>query len=128
MNVTDEIKLQVWERATSVPGFDERVFRKDPCGAWIIWDRYGMADNLYGWEIDHIVPVAVLKEKNIPDEKIDNLINLRAMQCDNNRRKSDDYPSYFSSVTSDGNQNIRKEQSRKFDGEKNERLKAFLGI
>lgn len=128
MEVSEELKLKLWNRAQKVPGFDEHIFRKDPCGAWIIWDRYGMVDNLYGWEIDHVVPVAVLKEKNVPEEKIDHPINLRAMQCDNNRRKSDDYPSYFSSVTSDGNKNIRKEQSRRVDDEKNERLKTFLGI
>ena len=45
MNVTENIKQYVWEHATAVPGYDAHVFRKDPCGAWIVWDRYGMDDN-----------------------------------------------------------------------------------
>ena len=48
MNVTQEFLLQVWKKAKVEPGFDENMFRKDACGAWIVWDKYGGQDNMYG--------------------------------------------------------------------------------
>ena len=35
-------------------GYDPTLFRKDACGAWIIRDKYGDSDSIYGWQIDHI--------------------------------------------------------------------------
>lgn len=128
MIVTENIKQYVWEHATAVPGYDAHVFRKDPCGAWIVWDRYGMDDNLYGWEIDHIIPVSYLEGKGVSDELINHPINLRALQCDNNRKKSNDFPSYFSAVISEGNKNIRKELIKVISDEKLDELNSFFGI
>lgn len=96
----------VWNRATTVEGYDKSRFRKDACGAWIIWDKYGDNDSLYGWEIDHIVPQALLEEKGYCQKDIDNNDNLRALQHENNASKSDDYPSYTAVVTSEGTENV----------------------
>ena len=96
----------VWNRATTVEGYDKSRFRKDACGAWIIRDKYGDNDSLYGWEIDHIVPQALLEEKGYCQKDIDNNDNLRALQHENNASKSDDYPSYTAVVTSEGTENV----------------------
>lgn len=96
----------VWNRATAVEGFDKNRFRKDACGAWIIRDKYGDNDSLYGWEIDHIVPKSLLEEKGYSQQDIDNNDNLRALQHENNASKSDDYPSYTAVVTSEGTENV----------------------
>lgn len=101
----DQIQ-NVWDRATIVEGFDKTRFRKDACGAWIIRDKYGDNDSLYGWEIDHIVPEALLKERGYTQKDIDNNDNLRALQHENNASKSDDYPSYTAVVTSEGTKNV----------------------
>lgn len=98
MAFTDDIIKQVWDKATKVQGFDPNIFRKDPCGAWIIFNKYGLRDNSFGWEIDHVFP----KSQGGDDD----IRNLRAMHWRNNESKGDDYPSYIARVTSNGNQNI----------------------
>lgn len=76
------IKRAVWEKASFVNGQDTNIIRQDACGAWIYWDQYGVtAERGYGWEIDHIQPVA--------HEGTDDFSNLQALQWQNNRSKSD---------------------------------------
>ena len=96
----------VWNRAIVVEGFDQSRFRKDACGAWIIREKYGDNDSLYGWEIDHIVPQTLLEKKGFSQTDIDNYDNLRALQHENNASKGDDYPSYTAVVTSEGTENV----------------------
>ncbi len=98
MAFASEIIQSVWDKANSVEGFDPAVFRKDPCGAWIIRNKYGLTDNPYGWQIDHVYP------KSLGGD--DNPRNLRAMHWRNNESKADDYPSYIARITSKGNKNI----------------------
>lgn len=111
MDVMNQLKRSVWEKGQKVSGFNPDMYRKDPCGAWIVWDKYGIRDNLYGWEIDHIYPQSRLEELGFSMELIDDLRNLRPMQHQNNASKSNDYPSYVAVVTSEGNKNIYKEFS-----------------
>jgi len=98
MSFSDEIKRIVWQKARTEPGYDKDLFRKDACGAWIMWNKYGIRDNVFGWEIDHIYPT------NLGGD--DTIDNLRALHCLNNASKGDDYPSYTSDVTSSGDTNI----------------------
>ena len=100
--ITDELIKQVWQNGTIVPGFDPDTFRKDACGAWILRNYYGTRDSSFGWEIDHVYPVALGGG--------DDLQNLRPMQWENNVSKGDDYPSYKSKIQSDGNKNVYKEE------------------
>ena len=106
MIITPELKLAVWNKAKIEEGYNPDLFRKDACGAWISWNHYGVKDNLYGWEIDHICPQDLLKGLGYSEEEIWNINNLRAIQCMNNRSKSNDYPSYTAVVTSDGKVNV----------------------
>ena len=95
----DEIQ-KVWEKGRIIPGYDPAIFRRDHCGAWIKRDLYGISsENLsMGWEIDHIKPLA----KN----GIDEMSNLQPLQWENNREKSDHYPSWDCLVTIIGDKNI----------------------
>lgn len=111
MEVTNELKRSVWNKGREVEGFSPDMYRKDACGAWIIWDKYGVRDNIYGWEIDHIYPVSRLEKRGIPEEQISDVSNLRPMQHQNNASKADDYPSYTAVITSEGNVNVVKEKN-----------------
>ncbi|MCB0688325.1 MAG: HNH endonuclease [Saprospiraceae bacterium] len=84
---SETIKQSVWKKAEKVPGYDSQVTRKDRCGAWIDWDKYGdTTENGNGWEIDHKIPVA--------EGGTDEISNLQPLQWQNNRKKGDKYPAY----------------------------------
>lgn len=98
MYYTEELKQKVWEKGRIVNNYNPQMFRKDACGAWIMWDKYGDRDSIYGWEIDHILP------QNLGGPDI--LVNLRPLQCQNNVSKGSDYPSYTAVITAEGNKNV----------------------
>lgn len=95
-------RLAIWDKATKVEGYDPALFRKDCCGAWMAYVKYGDTSSPYGWEIDHVYP-----QSKGGDNRIE---NLRAMNWRNNRSKGDDYPSYNSAVVSEDNKNIQHEE------------------
>jgi hypothetical protein len=80
-NWTEQDKMNVWKKGAIVPGYDSEKYRKDQCGAWIVYSDYGNRSSQYGWEIDHISP-----ESN---GGVDTLSNLRPLQWQNNVDKSD---------------------------------------
>lgn len=51
-------KYTAWVKAAPITGSDPYVWRQDCDGRVIHWLEYGQ-HSTYGWEIDHIVPVAV---------------------------------------------------------------------
>lgn len=128
MEITETLKREVWEKGRIVKGFEPEMYRKDACGAWMVWDKYGVTDNMYGWQIDHIYPVNRLKRMDISDEEIWNLKNLRPLQHQNNASKADDYPSYTSVVTADGKRNIYKEANLVVNEKIRELLREFYQL
>jgi hypothetical protein len=73
----------VWKKAKDDPAYT--VFKKDACGASIRRDDYGKAEK-WGWEIDHIKPVA--------KGGTDDLSSLQPLHWENNRAKLDDWPDW----------------------------------
>ncbi len=126
--MTEEQIQEAWNRASVVEGYDKNRYRKDACGAWIIRNKYGNTDSIYGWEVDHIMPQSLLREKGICDSMIDNSLNLRALQHENNASKSDDYPSYTAMVTSEGTENVRVAKFLEVNIKKQEALKKLYNI
>ena len=68
--------LSVWNKGRKIRDYDARVWRRDYLGNAIKFDDYGDRDSDYGWEIDHITPVA--------DGGGDSLSNLRPLQWEAN--------------------------------------------
>lgn len=99
---SEQDRLVIWGKAQEVEGFDPSLYRKDCCGAWMAYVKYGDTSNPYGWEIDHVYPKSMGGD-NHPQ-------NLRAMNWLNNRSKGDDYPSYRSSVKAEDNRNVQNEE------------------
>lgn len=87
----------VWDNAAKEDGYNPDLWRKDMFGAWIRRDNYGV-HSIFGWEIDHFRPIS----KGGSDE----IQNLNAMQWQNNLQKSDNFPQFYSKITSLGNTNI----------------------
>jgi len=85
----DEATIEtVWQKSVADLGFPG--FRKDACGATMLRSRYGKTEQ-WGWEIDHIKPVA--------KGGTDDLNNLQALHWENNRHKADDHPDWNRKVT-----------------------------
>ena len=64
-------KCAVWNKGHQVLGYDPDVFRKDDIGYWICYADYDNRQSEYGWQIDHIQPIAL--------GGFDELANLRPL-------------------------------------------------
>ena len=73
----------VWSKGSPIDGYDARTWRRDKCGRAMKRDQRNREDE-YGWEIDHIKPVAL--------GGTDDLTNLQPLHWSNNAKKSDTYP------------------------------------
>ena len=107
--IDEEKKTRIWNKMPVVEGRDKEKFRLHSCGALIQWDKYGDRQSDLGWEIDHVVPKALLKDKGVPEEEIDDDENLRPMHWKNNDAKSMDYPEYQTKVTYEDGKNVEGE-------------------
>jgi 5-methylcytosine-specific restriction endonuclease McrA len=79
-----QLRLSVWGKGEIVPGYGANVRRRDRFGGWMQYNEHGNTSSQYGWEIDHIKPVA--------KGGTDQLSNLQPLYWQNNRTKGDNWP------------------------------------
>jgi hypothetical protein len=80
MAFDETTKKLVWGKGTIANPNNPGEWRKDECGAWIEFSRYGDRNSQYGWEIDHIT--------SVDHGGTDALSNLRPLQWQNNASKN----------------------------------------
>ena len=124
---SDDLLNELWEKANPVDGYDSTLVRKDPCGAWIQRDKYNDRDSDFGWEVDHVDPQALLKEKGADLDEIDNMANLRAFNWHNNVSKGLDYPVYHIAVKSEDDKNVVADDEFKVNKNRQEEIKRIYG-
>lgn len=125
MDFTEAQKIAFWGKASIVDGEDPNRVRRDASGAIIHYSDYKNRNSDYGWEIDHIYPIAILEVAGVPEELINNSRNLRPMNWKNNVSKGSDYPSYTTVVVAEGNVNIEKKGTRVVNVDVQEDLKEL---
>lgn len=92
-----EIIEVVWEKGRIIEGYDPAKFRQDACGAWITRDKYGDKTSNFGWVIDHICPRSLLERHNVPEDAVNDVVNLQPMHWANDMLKGESYPIFLSS-------------------------------
>lgn len=126
---TEEQKEATFQKCKKIEGLNPNIWRIDASGAIIRKTSYGRDDELYGWEIDHVVPLALLRKYNVPETLWDDDVNLRALNWNNNVSKDDSYPTYSIVVTSndDGISNTFTIGNRTVNCELQDRLRSLYG-
>lgn len=99
MKDKQELKKEVWNKASLVDGYSPNVVRQDACGAYMIFSQFENQESPFGWDIDYIYPKDTLLEKGVDEQDVENIINLRALQWENKVSKGNSYPSYTAKVT-----------------------------
>ena len=95
-----EAKIQqVWEKSRTDAKYDENKYRFDDCAAIMQRDLYGKTDSIYGWTIDHIIPLSKGGSND--------LSNLRPMQHQNNAAKADNNLLCIVKFNFDENMNVK---------------------
>ena len=78
---TEQQKKAVWTKGATIDGYDSNIYRRDKCGHAMQYSEHGNRNSNYGWEIDHINPVA--------NGGGDEINNLQPLFWDNNAKKGD---------------------------------------
>lgn len=102
----ESLKQMAWEASRTVDGFNPDRVRLDACGAWISYEAYKDKESLFGWELDHIIPVTLLETFEVPSKLRDDPQNIRALHCRNNKSKGYSYPIYKAAMVGAGDTNI----------------------
>lgn len=71
----------VWSKGRIIDNFSPLEWRWDKCGSVMKFSEHGNRNSEFGWEIDHINPVA--------NGGGDELTNLQPLCWENNAKKSD---------------------------------------
>lgn len=94
----DELRLKVWEKGRKIQGLNPKEYRKDACGAIMIYSKFGNPSDEFGWGIDHIYPEILGGDGRLE--------NMRPMQYQNLISKGSDFPVYMRTVKAVDNRNV----------------------
>ncbi len=115
-NFSDSKINEVWEKAKIIDNYDSAKYRQDIAGAWIQRDKYGLQED-FGWQIDHQFPESLGGGNEIE--------NLQPLQWKNNETKGNNFPEFFTSVSSELNKYIELKKSWNYNSNFIEKLKKL---
>lgn len=119
----EQLKRRIWEKATTVDGYDPSRIRKDPAGAWIVYDCFMQRDDsTFAWEVEHIVPRELVDGSWDYDDEM----NLRPAHRLNAASRDGKFPDYIALVTANGDRNKREETMRIITRADNDLVSAGL--
>lgn len=81
LTISESVVNAVWAKAQTDPNYNPWEYRRDICGALIYYQQHGNRQSVYGWEVDHIIPVA--------HGGTDYIFNLQPLHWENNAAKGD---------------------------------------
>lgn len=130
MEITEQFKREIWQKGIIVDKYPSDKVRKDACGAFIRYEDFGDRNSIFGWEIDHIYPASKLKQKGVSVDNIDDIINLRPINCKNNASKGANYPYYTACLTADDENatNVETNTGKVVNRQVQEKLNAFYKV
>ena len=76
-----DIKINVWAKGSIIFSLPSDLWRRDVCEKIMRFSDHGERTSVYGWEIDHIVPVV--------HGGLDDISNLQPLHWENNAAKGD---------------------------------------
>ncbi|MBN2378221.1 HNH endonuclease [candidate division WOR-3 bacterium] len=79
MNYTYNIILKVWEKAQILEGKNPALWRADDHGVLMYREHYGNHESIFGWEVTHIIPIALGGK--------DEISNLKPTHCRTRKSK-----------------------------------------
>ncbi|WP_342275817.1 hypothetical protein [Spiroplasma endosymbiont of Nebria brevicollis] len=101
----------VWEKAETIEGVSDKLYRKDYAGAWMFRDSFtndlseASNEKTYSWTI--------VLHRPASQSGTTELYNLDPMNVVNAKNKAENYPRWTTKLSSKGNENIIKEQNWK---------------
>ena len=130
MVLTDQLIRDIWNKGIVDDKYPSDVVRKDACGAFIMFDKFGDRGSLFGWEIDHIYPASELQDIGVSSDLIDDIRNLRPLNWRNNVSKGGNYPFYTASLIADDEEatNIEINQGKVVNESIQQELKVFFKL
>lgn len=128
-NFSEDTVDKVWRKGITLDGWNSDECRLDAAGAMMVKSHRG-SDDIYDWEIDHVISKATLKKLGIPESKWDDVENLRPFNAKNNVRKSDDYPEYTRALVFDEgkNKNVESELGKVVNEDVQRELIGHYGL
>ena len=92
--MTQELIDKVWNKGKSAEDADHKFESTTDEVVPAKLYRTSRENTNMAWEVDHIFPKQILQNLGVPQDKIDDLKNLRPLQHSNNESKGTLYPDY----------------------------------
>lgn len=100
---------EVWEKGEIIPGVNKDLYRKDHAGAWMFYAAFVQSSNETNFDVRSYT-WTIAPHKPLGTYGSNELENLMPMNLINAITKGQSYPQWKTKISSNGNENIIREQ------------------